>query len=53
MPAGVRDATGKFPAGTFNDLVEMRLITLAKQARAFRLAEATEPARLAENSIPD
>jgi predicted ATP-dependent protease len=38
MPAGRRDATGRFPAGTFNERVETRLMTLAKQARAFKLA---------------
>jgi predicted ATP-dependent protease len=38
MPAGTREATGRFAAGTFNERVESRLITLAKQARAFKLA---------------
>jgi predicted ATP-dependent protease len=45
MPAGTREATGRFAAGTFNERVESRLITLAKQARAFKLAaEGTEAA---------
>jgi predicted ATP-dependent protease len=45
VPAGTRDATGRFAVGTFNERVEARLITLAKQARAFKLAaEGTEAA---------
>jgi hypothetical protein len=52
MSAGTRDATGRFPAGTFNERVETRLITLAKQARAFKLAaegtEAVQSARAPE-----
>jgi predicted ATP-dependent protease len=45
MPAGTRETTGRFAAGTFNERVESRLITLAKQARAFKLAaEGTEAA---------
>jgi predicted ATP-dependent protease len=45
MPAGTREATGRFAAGTFNERVESRLITLAKQARAFKLAaEGTDAA---------
>jgi predicted ATP-dependent protease len=47
MPAGTRDATGRFPAGTFNERVETRLTTLAEQARAFKLAaEGKEAPRL-------
>jgi len=38
VPAGARDATGAFPAGTLNYMVEQRLIALASQALAFRLA---------------
>jgi hypothetical protein len=38
MPAGTREATGRFAVGTFNERVESRLITLAMQARAFKLA---------------
>lgn len=54
MPAGTRDPTGTFPAGTFNERVETRLITLAKQARAFKLlAEGPEAVRLATDSIPE
>jgi hypothetical protein len=49
LPAGRRDATGRFPAGTFNERVETRLITLAKQARAFKLgADGTEAAQSAK-----
>jgi predicted ATP-dependent protease len=45
MTAGARDATGTFPTGTFNERVESRLITLARQARAFKLAaDGTEAA---------
>jgi predicted ATP-dependent protease len=51
MPAGSRDTTGRFPAGTFNERVETRLMTLAKQARAFKLAaEGTEAERLTKAS---
>jgi hypothetical protein len=51
MPAGSRDATGRFPAGTFNERVETRLMTLAKQARAFKLAaENTEAEQLTKAS---
>jgi predicted ATP-dependent protease len=46
VPAGTRDVTGRFPAGTFNERVEARLMTLAEQARAFKLAEAKEEPRL-------
>lgn len=53
MPAGTRDTTGRFPAGTFNERVETRLITLAKQARAFKLAaEGAEAVPLAKDSTP-
>jgi lon-related putative ATP-dependent protease len=34
VPAGVRDASGKFPAGTVNAKVEGRLIELAEKRRA-------------------
>jgi predicted ATP-dependent protease len=54
MPAGTRDATGRFPAGTFNERVETRLINLAKQARAFKLAaEGAEAVPLAKDSTPE
>jgi predicted ATP-dependent protease len=54
IPAGTRDATGRFPVGTFNERVETRLVTLAKQARAFKLAaESTEAAPLTKNTIPE
>jgi hypothetical protein len=36
LPAGVRDETGRFPDKSINGLVEQRLATFAKQARAFR-----------------
>jgi predicted ATP-dependent protease len=36
-PAGSRDETGRFPDGSVNGLVEQRLTTSAKQARAFRM----------------
>jgi predicted ATP-dependent protease len=36
VPAGVRDETGRFPSKSFNGLVEERLTSFAKQARAFR-----------------
>jgi predicted ATP-dependent protease len=43
VPAGTRQATGRFPAGTFNERIETRLVTLAEQARAFKLlGEGTE-----------
>jgi predicted ATP-dependent protease len=35
--AGSRDETGRFPDGSINGLVEQRLTTFAKQARAFRI----------------
>jgi predicted ATP-dependent protease len=38
MPAGTRDERGAFPDGSINHRVEQRLIALAKQARAFRVA---------------
>lgn len=37
MPAGRRDETGRFPAGSVNGLVEQRLTVFATQARAFRM----------------
>jgi hypothetical protein len=42
LPAGTRDSSGAFPAGSINGLVEERLCTLARQARAFRMP-AEEP----------
>jgi predicted ATP-dependent protease len=36
MPAGARDEAGRFPGTSINGLVEQRLATFAKQARAFR-----------------
>jgi predicted ATP-dependent protease len=36
LPAGARDETGRFPDTSTNGLVEQRLATFAKQARAFR-----------------
>jgi predicted ATP-dependent protease len=41
-PAGARDATGAFPAGTVNQRVENRLLEFARQARSF--AAKTEAA---------
>jgi hypothetical protein len=38
VPAGSREVNGQFPAGTVNDLVERRLIALARQARAFKVS---------------
>jgi lon-related putative ATP-dependent protease len=38
MPAGVRGDDGRFPEGSFNALVESRLIELADKRRAFGLA---------------
>jgi hypothetical protein len=35
-PAGVRDETARFPDKSINGLVEQRLATFARQARAFR-----------------
>jgi lon-related putative ATP-dependent protease len=35
LPAGVRDENGLFPDGTINQRVEVRLLILAEQARAF------------------
>ncbi len=35
MPAGSRDASGTYPEGTLNHLVERRLTTLAEKRRAF------------------
>jgi predicted ATP-dependent protease len=53
MSAGTRQATGRFPAGTFNERIETRLVTLAEQARAFKLsAEGTEPVGLGAPSSP-
>jgi predicted ATP-dependent protease len=50
MPAGTREATGRFAAETFNERAESRLVTLAKQARAFKLAaEGTEAAPTARD----
>jgi predicted ATP-dependent protease len=40
-PAGIRDETGTFPEATINGKVERRLMALADQARAFKVA--TEP----------
>jgi hypothetical protein len=42
MTAGARDEAGRFPEGTVNGRAEGRLVTFAKQARAFR-AIAEEP----------
>jgi predicted ATP-dependent protease len=41
LPAGSRDDTGRFPRGTVNHRVEQRLVTLAQQARAFKVASDT------------
>jgi predicted ATP-dependent protease len=38
LPAGVRDESGRFPDESINGLVEQRLATFAKQARAFRMS---------------
>lgn len=38
LPAGVQDAGGRFPEGSFNGRVAARLEALAAQARAFALA---------------
>jgi lon-related putative ATP-dependent protease len=40
LPAGTRDAAGKFPKGSINDKVEQRLVSFARQARAFRALPA-------------
>ena len=42
LPAGGRDASGRFSEGTLNRRVEDRLASFAKQARAFR-AMSEEP----------
>ena len=42
MPAGVRDDDGGFPEGSFNALVESRLIELADKRRAFGQAAKAE-----------
>jgi predicted ATP-dependent protease len=34
VPAGARDALGRFPAGTLNERIETRLLTYAERARA-------------------
>jgi predicted ATP-dependent protease len=44
LPAGVRDGSGAFPEGTLNGKVEQRLVTLARQARAFRAGADERPA---------
>jgi predicted ATP-dependent protease len=36
IPAGARDETGQFPAGSLNSRVEQRLMSFAAQARAFK-----------------
>ncbi|MGE5246076.1 MAG: Lon protease family protein [Betaproteobacteria bacterium] len=36
VPAGTRDAAGRFPGKSVNGLIEQRLAMFAKQARAFR-----------------
>lgn len=41
LPAGVRDATGRFPAGSVNARVEARLVALAQ--RRLELGNATRP----------
>jgi predicted ATP-dependent protease len=35
LPAGQRDENGLFPDGTINQRVEVKLLILAEQARAF------------------
>ncbi|MEX1205336.1 MAG: ATP-binding protein [Dongiaceae bacterium] len=40
LPAGERDATGRFPEGSINRRVEDRLIALAERRRAFGAAAA-------------
>jgi hypothetical protein len=35
IPAGERDVEGNFPEGSMNQLVEARLVELAKKQRAF------------------
>ena len=43
MPAGVRDVDdGGFPEGSFNALVESRLIELADKRRAFGRTPGTQ-----------
>jgi lon-related putative ATP-dependent protease len=39
LKAGERDETGAFPAGSFNQMVESRLIELAKRQREFSAGE--------------
>jgi predicted ATP-dependent protease len=54
MPAGTRDGTGVFPSGTVNERVEQRLITLASQARAFKVTgEAPDERRAAMGSTSE
>jgi hypothetical protein len=36
LPAGTRGTDGTFTAGSVNQRVERRLVTLAEQARVFR-----------------
>ena len=45
MPAGARGADGRFPEGSFNRLVEARLIELARKRRAFGAAAKTNEDR--------
>jgi predicted ATP-dependent protease len=42
MPAGVRGDDSRFPEGSFNALVESRLIELAEKRRAFGQAAKAE-----------
>ena len=43
IPAGDRDANGKFPANSINARVEERLIALADARRRFAAAEGARP----------
>lgn len=44
MPAGERDASGQFPEGTVNHLVDKRLRELAREAKALEEEEESEGA---------
>ena len=45
VPAGERDATGEFPAGTINFRVERRLSGFAERTRTFGAAAAAKGQR--------
>jgi lon-related putative ATP-dependent protease len=45
LPAGERDAEGRYPEGSFNQLVEKRMIAFSEKARQFAAPERGEEAR--------